>query len=374
MAFRASSGTNRRLKWAAILALACAFEAQGTVCHAQADKVDARALAGEGAKAYQEGRWADAIDLFTRAESLIHAPPHLLYIARAQKQTGLLVQARENLLAIVREELAPSAPHAFHQAQEDARSELKDVEGRLPYVTLTLKGAGSASVTLTQDGNKIPSALVGIPRPVDPGSHTFEAAAGSLKGRVSVDVKEGEKKRVTLELTASELPPAAPPTPAPPVTTSAPASTAPPAASAEAPPPASPPPESDTGGGGGGGGGSGLLIGSLVGFGVGAVGIGVGTVFTLSAASKKSQSDDLYNNNNCAKFCSADIQSQVKDLDDQSSSAQTLGLVGFIAGGVGIATGVTLLVLRGKSDKAAENVPTLHVAVTPSSFRLGGTF
>src|ERR1041385_5471799 len=162
------SGMNRRLRWAAPFALCSAFELGSGRSLAQEEKIGARAAAAEGAKAFQEGRWADAIDYFTRAESLVHAPPHLLYIARAQKQSGLLVQARENLLSITREDLPASAPHAFRQAQDDARAELKDLEPRIPYVTLTLKNAGSASVTILQDGNKIPSALVGVPRPVDP--------------------------------------------------------------------------------------------------------------------------------------------------------------------------------------------------------------
>jgi hypothetical protein len=380
MKFPSAFGKNRGLKWAALLALSCAYGAESGVCHAQEEKSGARAAAAEGAKAFQEGRWADAIDYFTRAESLVHAPPHLLYIAKSQKQTGLLVQARENLLSIVREELPPTAPHAFRQAQEDAKAELKDLEPRLPYVTLNLKGAGSSSVTVLQDGNKIPSALVGVPRPVDPGSHTFEATAGSLKGRISVDVKEGEKKRVLLELGAGDLPPG--PTPAPAATTPAPAAATPaPTPAAAGPteaPPATPPPQADTGGGGGGGGSNGLLIGSFVGFGVGAVGLAVGTIFTLGASSKQDESNSLFNDNKCGApaGCPQTIHDQISAADDDASSKRTLGLVGFIAGGVGVAAGVTLLVLHGSSKGSASSasIPTLQVAVTPSSVRLGGTF
>jgi hypothetical protein len=353
------------------------------VCYAQEERVGARAAAAEGAKAFQEGRWADAIDYFTRAESLVHAPPHLLYIARAQKQTGLLVQARENLLSIIREDLPASAPHAFRQAQDDAKAELKDLEPRLPYVTLTVKGAGSNSVTLLQDGNKIPSALVGVPRPVDPGSHTFEATAGSLKGRVSVDVKEGEKKRVTLELGAGELPPAPPPTtaPTPPPAATTPASTGPTPAPTE-PAPAAPQPEPDTGGGGKS---TGLLIGSIAGFAVGVGGFAIGAISLGNAGSKQSESDDLFNNNNCATSsgtgmgvkCTDDIKAQISDLDSQADSARTLGTIGLIAGGVGVVAGGTLLVLylgSGKSASSARSLPPIHVSVTPSFVRVGGTF
>lgn len=370
----ATFGKNRRLKWAALVALACAYGAGSGVCHAQEERSGARAAAAEGAKAFQEGRWADAIDYFTRAESLVHAPPHLLYIARSQKQSGLLVQARENLLSIIREDLPASAPHAFRQAQEDARAELKDLEPRLPYVTLTLKNAGSGSVTLLQDGNKVPSALIGVPRPVDPGSHQFEATAGNLKGRISVDVKEGEKKRVILEMGTGDLP-AAPPPAAAGTPPAAPAATPPTAAGPASPEPsqpAAPPPQADTGGKGS----TGLLIGSLVGFGVGVGGIALGTISALGASSKQSDADSLYDANKCDQQCGPEIQSQINDLYDQRDSAKTLALVGFIAGGVGVAAGVTLFILYNgsKSHSTAQSVPALQFAVTPTSFRLGGSF
>jgi hypothetical protein len=375
---------NRRFKWAALLALSCAYGSEAGLCHAQEDRVDARAAAAEGAKAFQEGRWADAIDYFTRAESLVHAPPHLLYIARSQKQTGLLVQARENLLAIIREDLPATAPRAFRQAQDDAKAELKDLEPRLPYVTVTLKGAGSASVTITQDGNKIPSALIGVPRPVDPGSHQFEATAGALKGRANVDLKEGEKKRVVLEMGTGDLPPAAAPAPAPspgPAPGPAASPTPAPGAGPVEQPPSAPPPQADTGGGGGG---KGLLIGSFIGFGVGAVGLAVGTIFTLNASSKQSDSDSMFDQYHCGDPAGPtnpvagcpDQQSQIQDLQSSADSARTLGMIGFIAGGVGVATGVTLLVLSGshKDQPKAASIPTLNLLVAPSSVRVGGTF
>src|ERR1700709_1363758 len=55
------------------------------------DRAGARVAATEGVKAINEKRWADAADLFTRAESLVHSPVHLLYLARAQEKLGKLV-------------------------------------------------------------------------------------------------------------------------------------------------------------------------------------------------------------------------------------------------------------------------------------------
>ena len=73
------------------LALALLTAAPMADAQTNSERAGARAAAGEGLKAFNEGRHAEAIDLFTRAESLVHAPPHLLYIARANEKLGWLV-------------------------------------------------------------------------------------------------------------------------------------------------------------------------------------------------------------------------------------------------------------------------------------------
>src|SRR5512140_1044859 len=148
--FRIHGAAGRRLSVLA-LGLAIGTHAVPGFCQANEERVGARAAAAEGAKAFNEKRWDDAIDFFKRAESLVHAPPHLLYMARAQAQVGQLVEARENFLSVMHEELKPDAPQVFRTAKDTAAEELKNVEARLPYVTVTLKGA-PANAVLTQDG------------------------------------------------------------------------------------------------------------------------------------------------------------------------------------------------------------------------------
>src|SRR6476661_8447773 len=108
------------------------------VAHADADehRAGARAAATEGAKAMEEGRYEQAIDLFTRAESLVHAPPHLVYMARSYVKLGKLVRASETYLKVTRETLASNAPKAFSEAQTIANEELAALKGRLPSVTI----------------------------------------------------------------------------------------------------------------------------------------------------------------------------------------------------------------------------------------------
>jgi hypothetical protein len=363
----------RRLGATALL-LACLLAGRDGRCQSNDERTFARAAAAEGAKAFSEKRWADAIDLFKRAESMVHAPPHLLYIARAQVETGRLVEARENYLTLVHEDLKPDAPQVFRSAKDSAGEELKAVEARLAYVTLVLKGANASDVSLTQDGGKIPSAMVGIARPVNPGAHTFEGSGKGLGGTASITLKEGERQRLTLELTASGAGAAPVPVVAP-VAAPVEHPAASPATPATSPPPDSgtnPPPSADTGGSKM----SGLFIGSMAAFGVGAAGIAVGTIFTLGGASKQSDSDKVFNDHDCGKNACLAYRSQISDLDDQANSKKTIGVIGFVAGGVGVAAGVTLLVLNGhKHTESAGGLPTtMAVAVGPSSVRLSGTF
>lgn len=355
------------------------------------DRAGARAAAGEGTKALREGRWADAIDLFTRAESLVHALPHLLYMARAQVEVGMLVEARENLMRVSREALAPDAPHAFKIAQEEAAAEIKGVEARIPYVTVTIKGGGASDVGVTQDGNKIPTALIGVPRPVNPGQHTFEAVGSAGKATASITIKEAERQRLILDLASGSSSSSAgggaappPPKPAggdtkkPPPTEGKPAPTeAKAAAESSTPPPgkdAGPAPEPESGGGS-----SGMRIGSYVAFGVGGLGLIAGTIFSLGAKSKFSDSNSLYSKNNCDNYpnppCTDAIKKQIDDADSSASGQKTLGIVGFVLGGLGIAAGATLFVLSsGSSEKSAQSQPTLRVAGAPGFVSLTGTF
>ena len=306
------------------------------------DRAGARVAATEGVKAINEKRWADAADLFTRAESLVHSPVHLLYLARAQEKLGKLVKARENYNKILREKYGPESPDAFRQAQTSAQQESSGLDARLAAITVKLDGE-KGPVTVTMDGEKVPPALIGLPLPVDPGSHTFEASGTDLKSDpVTVAVAEGGKDAVTLivksapgTVAAGGPPPTAAATPGP-VTA----------------PPATPPPNTE---GGSAGANNGMKIGGFVALGVGVVGVGVGTLFLLKSHSKKSDADDLCN----SAGCPLSQKSQIDSLDNDYKNAGTLSVVGYAVGGAGLITGITLLALSGSkhSESAAGVTP-----------------
>jgi hypothetical protein len=228
------------------------------------------------------------------------------------------------------------------------------VESKIGRLTIEVQGIEQAKDVVVQlNGTPIPAALVGAAQPIDPGSHAVEAIATGFRATpVTVAINEGERKAVMLRLESD--PNAVPPA----VAGAAP----PPAAGASQQPaaanvaPAAPKDE------GASGGANGMRIGSYVAFGVGAVGLGLGTYFLIDSSKKRSEADDL-----CTlegSRCDAAVRDDVNDLDSQADSAGTLGIAGLVVGGVGIATGVTLLVLSGgsSSDEAAKATARPYVA------------
>jgi hypothetical protein len=356
-----------RVLLAAGLGLALCAMPGSAGAQTEEERAGARAAATEGAKAFRDEQWQDAVDLFQRAESLVHAPPHLLYMARAHEKLGNLVKARELYNKITREKLAPGSPDAFRQAQVDAAEGLKGIEPRLARLTVKVEGPADVSYQVAMDGEEVPSALVGIARPVDPGDHEITVSAKGYKAEpATVTLGEGGSDTVTLRLV--EDPSAAAATPAggaeeqvrTPATASTPTTPAEPTHDAK-------------------GGANGMRVGSFVALGVGVVGIGVGTAFGLKSRTNRSDADALEEEflADCGDACSrSDPRArEIDDLDDEAKSAQTLSAVGFAVGGVGLATGAVLFLVSGKKrQSAAEAAPRVRGWVGIGSAGVSGQF
>ncbi len=313
------------------------------------ERAAARAAANQGGDAYDAGRYQEALGLFQNAERLVHALPHLLYIARSSEKLGKLVEAREAYLKMQRETVKPSDPEAFREAQAAASKELAAIEPRLASVTVKLDGATAQEATVTMDGQPLSAALVGLPTPTNPGEHTFEAKApGKLPASQRVAVGEGGKQSITLTLQPDPNGAAAPAPGAPGDAAAA------PGGSTE-PPPGEPDHPS---------GGKSLRVPAYIALGVGVIGLGVGTVFIIGGSGDSKDADKKFNaclagNVEGDKAChDADAQKAVKDLDDSAAKKKTLSVVGFAVGGAAIATGIILLVVdKGGDSKAAKHEP-----------------
>lgn len=349
-----------------VLGLALSLSSAPAYAQSDEQRAAARSFATEGAKAFNEGRFKDAVDLFGRAETLVHAPPHLLFLARSHAKLGEFVKARENYLKIVRETMPANAPAAFVDAKAAAEQEVREVEPHIASLTIRVEGgAGASDVAVLLDGQPVASVMIGAPRPIDPGTHKVEAGGTGFRAAPqSVSLKDGESKVVVLKLEAVDG--AAPLVAPPPGTEPAPArspaaTTAPPTSDAGVAAPEDK---------------SGLRIGSYVALGVGVVGLGAGTLFTLQSSSKRSDADAKFEECGGESGCTSDnpLSSEVDALDNDARSAMTLGIVGFVVGGVGLAAGATLFVLSMDEGKSASNEPRVSAFVGLGSAGLRGQF
>jgi len=321
-----------------ILALAAILAVIPSPASAQTDaeRAGARAAGLAGLEAYSAGKYEQALDYFGRAESVVHAPTHQLYLARANAKLGYLVSAREFYLKLTQERLPASASKPFRDAQAAGDKELAELEPRLPYVSVVLQGAKATDIQVTRDGEVLPPALIGVPHPEDPGTHTFKASATAMESApTTITLKEGVRETVTLTLVA--VPGAA---------SEAPAAGA--AAKGSAGFSADSEPEASNSKG------PGLRIAGYSGIGLGAVGIGIGTYFLIKSSSTQTKADDLYHSCEMATPTNPCDQAAVESTDQRASDQRTVGIVSTVAGGAFLTTGIILLVVDASGSHTAE--------------------
>ena len=116
-----------------------------------------------------------------------------------------------------------------------------------------------------------------------------------------------------------------------------------------------------------------LLFPAYAALGVGAVGLGVGTVFAFQSLGKRKDADNL-----CPvpDHCPVSLRDTVDGLDDEARKAQTLSAIGFVVGGVGMATGIIFLLVGGKKSepRMAQRSATLRPWIGPLSWGVSGSF
>ncbi|HET7538617.1 MAG TPA: hypothetical protein VFK05_02050 [Polyangiaceae bacterium] len=303
------------------------------IAQTDAERAGARSAAMAGLEAYSAGKYEQALDFFGRAESVMHAPTHQLYLARASAKLGRLVSAREYYLKLTQERLPPSASKPFRDAQAAGDKELAELEPRLPYVSVVVQGANARDVQVTRDTEQLPQGLLGVPHPEDPGTHTFRATATGMESAPStILLKEGAHETVLLTLN--------------------------PVASTEPGQPGKGASSTGFGDNNGTGdapssksSGAGMRIAGYTGIGLGAVGLGIGTYFVVKAHSTQKDADDMYAACDSTPTCNLeDIQGDVTAIDNRAASQRTGGIVSMVVGGAFLATGITLLVVDANSS------------------------
>jgi hypothetical protein len=312
------------------------------------ERAAARGLADKAMSAFKEHRYADAIDLFQRAETLVHSPIHLLFLGRAHAASGQLVRAHEAFLKASREEVAADAPASRARAVADATKELEAIRPRLAELTIRVFG-GPDAPNVTVDGTGIAAVLVGVPMPVDPGAHRVEVkAAGFLSAWRNINLAEGQRESIKLELV-----------PDPNVTAKTPASDDVKAAD----PVVSEPAES-------GGRSPGLLVGSIAGFAVGIAGGVLGTTELSVANTARERSDYWYTT------CYTDCRSLTEERRLAANEHYRNAAIAYIAGGVGLLAGGALLIyyLADDAPPKPDGAVNLQPWIGVGSVGLHGTF
>jgi hypothetical protein len=271
-------------------------------------------LADEGGEALDQKNYEAAADRFGRADALVHAPTLLLGLARAQVGLRKYVEAGENYQRIIREGVAPGAPPAFAKALQDAQREVKAITPKLAWVKITLKEPATSTVTV--DGAELPRAALDVKRAFNPGNHVLKATAdGYTPATTTIDLTEGDSKAVTLTLE--------------PASSAGPAQAAAPAAVSVDVAPITSPGASDSASG------SHQKTFGLVGLGVGAAGLVVGTVAGVVAMGRHSTLENDCPNGKCPR--------SIGDTIDGFRSMATISTIGFVVGGLAAAGGGVLL-------------------------------
>ena len=159
---------------------------------------------------YGAGDYQHSLEQMQRAEALFDAPVHLLYIARAQRKLGLLVEASETYRKLGRFPIEAGASAAFKEAVDSGARELPEVEAKVAGLRVDVEPASVAGLALSLDAQAVPVAIVGVERPTNPGHHSVRAEApGYDPAEQSFELAEGEKKQLALTLKPNGSPTAA---------------------------------------------------------------------------------------------------------------------------------------------------------------------
>jgi hypothetical protein len=322
--------------------LAACLLAWGLEAHA-APKDDtmraaARSLGTEGVEAYQAGNYVVAADKLERAYQLLKAPTLGLWSARALEKLGKWVQASERYLEVTRAAATAGDATVQRQAQQEAEIAQRELEPRIPSLTLTVRGADAEQVTVTLDGTRLPSALLGQRQPVDPGRHRVEGVSGEQHVSRYVTLAERGSGEVTLVFNAAANAPARDAAEGTRGTGQGPRSEV-----------AAEPSWRGTAG--------------YVGIGVGGAALIFGGVMGVLALGKRAAIND---NPACHEMVCPDTE---QALVDSYNSQRTLASLGFIGGGVIATAGVTLLLTAPNDARQSTSL-----LLAPGGLLLRGTY
>ena len=348
MASNAGAGAGRWLFWLVV----CATAASSTLALADPtpqQKELARDLMQKGYAARNAHDFKLALQSFQSADEIMHVPTTAFEVARSQTDLGLLIEAHETLLSVIRMPEKPGEPQAFRDARGYAKVLDEQVVPRIAQIRISVQGAAPGHApTVTVDGTKLPDGALLVPYKVDPGHHVVEAKSDTADGRAETDVAERETKEVGVVLAASPSAAVTPPQTA---------SAAPSQPAASSAPEVAPPRR------------GGLRPLVWTGFGLAIVGMAAGTVTGIVVLHDRGTIASQCNGTRCPP-------STYDELSTAGTLA-TVSTVSFIVAGVGAGVGLTAW-LFGRGGDSASQPPSSGVRVRPyvwlGSAGVSGTF
>lgn len=327
---RDASDRRRVRAWALGVALVAS-----TVVAAPADAAPPRSrgaqLFEEGRDLLSRGRVAEACARLEESDAVDPGVGTVGLLATCWERQGKLASAWRAYL-----DTAQRAAAAGDDRQAYAAERAAALEPRLPRVVLTVRGAAQAKVTL--GGRALDPDELGVPTFVDPGLTVAEAVATDGR-RVtrSIDARAGETVRVELVLGSEPPDPSAATVPAADGGTEA---------GTEGTP----------------------MWPAWIGFGVGAVGLGMMGVGSAVAISRNASSDDL------AATCEARGEGcdEGRDERDAARSAAGIATAGLVVGAVGLAAGAGFTIAHvATSGSAPATALRVTVVSAPGAASLG---
>jgi hypothetical protein len=292
------------------------------------DTQKATQLYQKGTELFKAKRFIPALEQFRASYATVPSPNSHLYIARCLAAMGETQKAWLEFDAVA-EEASARGDQKYLPTRDSANLERDELGGKLGLITVSADRA-APNARLRIGGWEVPRERWGRPYPVDPGSYEVRLETpGRPPQKANVAVVAGDRRAVSLD-------------------------------TAVAPPP---PPVAKSSGKI-----NGLRVAGIVASGVGVAGF---AMFAVGGAMSNGTYSDL--KTQCGGDTGGCKGHDVSSDISKGKTQQAIGNAGLIVGAVGVAAGVTLIVLstRKKGDDAR---PSAELTVGPSWAGVSGKF
>jgi hypothetical protein len=289
------------------------------------EKETARGHMSDGRDLRDQNDLTGALKRFQAADAIMQVPTTGLEVARTQVFMNLLIEARQTLHRVLQIPVQPGDPLPYREARLEAERLDQDLEARVGALRFDVRTTGSAEApTIFVDGIQMREGAAALPLKVNPGPHQIVVKGASKELTQQVDALERQIVTVTIDLEQkAELP-------SDKVTIDGEVN-----------------------------GVSPWRTVSYVGFGVGVIGVGVGTVTGLLAISNKMSAKSSCVDDRCPPEAWSDL--------DRMNTYATVSTTSFVVGALGLTAAIGGLVLSGRDAGRGRSTARVGLSVVPST-------